>query len=331
MAIGLAARFATAAAQFWGKKLTVGSAITVGAATTAVPIAVAVADHESNGALSYGTLEATVAGMKKMAEGGASPETIEKAMDSASYIVDVSKTFNKGLQNFYVASRMQDKEGADAILTGKRAALEFMLLPDKVTSTTAKHFIRKEIADSMFKDDRNAADKHIANKLIDGIVRDAQVIPLNGNQVTRDDIKNSLLHAMQNPDQNSVAAAFLKRESRVMNGLRQIWPEFAVNSQEIASEKKKKEGLSGAFENAANGDNALLKIFLLVMQMLMQAMGMNTGANPRTMPQRPISRAHRWRRPRCAHNFDYKKGSVRPFFLSSGRKARVYHGERLNA
>lgn len=214
-----------------------------------------------------------------MAESSASAEKIEAALDAASYIVDVSTTFRKGAQNLYVAQRMQDKEGVEAIQAGKRAAVEFLMLPDNVATVAAKHYIRKEIADSMFKGDRDAADQHIAKIFIKDLVKDAQVIPLKGNQVTQGDVKNAIQNALENPDQHPKVAKYLQADTRLMNGMRQLWPDLRAAPAE-AAEQKKKEGLSGIFDKAAEGDNAVLKMFLLVVQMLMQAMGLSGSAKP---------------------------------------------------
>lgn len=279
MALGLIARFAAVASQVWSRKLTVGSVVAVGAAREVIPVGLAVADHETNGALSFGALQSTVSGLKKLAESGASPETIEAALNSASYIVDVSKTFEKGAQNFYVAQRMQDKQGVEAVQAGKRAAVEFLMLPDNVATAAAKHYIRKEIADSMFKGNRDAADQHIAKTFIEDLVKDAQVIPLKGHQVTQGDVKNAIQNALQNPDQHPIAAKYLQADTRLLNGMRQLWPDLRAAPAE-AAEKKKKEGLSDVFDKAAEGDNVVMKMFLLVMQMLMQAMGLSGGAKP---------------------------------------------------
>lgn len=279
MAIGLAVRaFTKAATYLWNKPITLGTA----AVATAVPAAVMVADHETDGALSYAAFKTTVGYLKDKIKDGASAQDVESAMDTASYIVDVSKTFRKGAQSLYVEQRMQQKEGADAILTGKRAAVEFQMLPDNVMSLAAKQAVRTAIADDLHKGDRNAADKYLANSLIDDIVKGAQVIPLEGNQVSRDDVKAALVDVINHPEKHPVASRFFEGQDRLMNGLRQTWPELsgpAPRAAQLEEERKKEEGLSGMFGMAANGESSLMKIFAFFLAMMMQMLGMGKSAN----------------------------------------------------
>lgn len=283
MAIGLAVRaFANVASKMWNAPMTVGRSVVAGTAVAAAPVALMVADHETDGALSYAAFKTTVGYLKDKIKEGASAQEVESAMDTAGYVVDVSKTFRKGAQNLYVEQRMQQKEGADVTLTGKRAAVEFQLLPDNVMSLAAKQAVRTAISDDLHKGDRNAADKYIANALIDDVVKGAQVIPLEGNQVSRDDVKKVLVDIINNPDKHPVASKFFGEQDRLMNGLRQTWPELsglAPRVAKIEEGRKKEDGLSGMFGMAANGETSLMKIFALFLTMMMQILGLGKSAD----------------------------------------------------
>lgn len=292
MAIGLVARaFAKAAGRFLSAPMTVGRHMAAGAVIAGAPVAVAVLDHENDGALSYAAFKTTVGYLKEKIKDGASAEDVERAMEAASYIADVSKTFRKGAQNLYVEQTMQQREGADAILAGKRAAVEFQLLPDNMMSLAAKQAVRTAIADELHKGDRDAADKYIANALIDDIVKGAQVIPLEGNQVGRDDVKAALMEVINNPDKHPVASRFFGEQDRLMNGLRQTWPELSGPAPRIVAkveeDRKKNEGLSGIFGTAANGESSLMKIFEFFLAMMMQMLGFGKNEKPDNEARRP--------------------------------------------
>ncbi len=287
MALGLAVRaFAKVAGNLWNKPITLGRTVTM----ASIPVGVAVADHESDGALSYAAFKTTVGYLKDKIKDGSSPQEIEAAMAAASYISDVSKTFRKGAQNLYVEQRMLQKEGADAILTGKRAAVEFQLLPDSVAALGAKHAVRTAIADDLHKGDRNAADKYIANALIDDIVKGAQVIPLKGNQVSRDDVKTALIDVINNPAKHPVASRFFEGQDRLMNGLRQVWPELAAPSAasaKVEEERKKDKNLKDMFGMAADGDTSMMKIFAFFIAMMMQMLGLGKKDEPENEVKKP--------------------------------------------
>lgn len=278
MAIGFVVRaFTQAASRIWNTPMTLGRHVAAGAVVAGAPIALAVIDHENDGALSYAAFKTTVGYLKDKIKEGASPQAIESAMEAASYVADVSRTFRKGAQSLYVEQRMQQKEGAEAILTGKRAAVEFQLLPDNMASLVAKQAVRTAIADDLFKGDRNAADKYLANALVDDIVKNAQVIPLEGNQVSRDDVKAVLVDVVNNPDKHPLASRFFGEQDRLMNGLRQVWPELSVQAPaavaKVEEDRKQDEGLSGIFGMAANGESSLMKIFTFFLAMMAQMLG----------------------------------------------------------
>ena len=292
MALGLAVRaFTKAASHLWNKQMTVGGAVMTHAAIATAPVALMVADHETDGALSYAALKTTVDFIKDKVKEGATAEEVETMMNAASYVSDVSKTFRKGAQNFYVEQRMQQKDGIEAIQTGKRAAVEFQLLSDNIASLGTKYFIRTKIADDLFKGDRNAADKYIANKLIDDIVKGAQVIPLEGNQVSRDDVKAALTDIIKNPEKHPVASRFFEGQDRLMNGLRQIWPELSGSQAqaEMKTEAKRKEekGLRDSFGMAADGEESLMKIFAFFIAMMMQMLGLGKSEAPENEVKKP--------------------------------------------
>lgn len=294
MVIGLMGRFTQAAGRLWDKPLKLGPSVALAGAINAAPAVVAVADHETDGALSYTAFKTTVGYLKDKIKEGASPEEIETALAAVSYISDVSKTFKKGAQNLYVEQRMLQKEGADAILTGKRAAVEFQLLPDSVVALGAKHAVRTAIADGLHKGDRNAADKYIANTLIDDIVKGAQVIPLEGNQVSRDDVKTALVDVINNPAKHPVASRFFEGQDRLMNGLRQVWPELSAPAPAAASakaeeERKKDKGLSDMFGMAADGNTSMMKIFVFFIAMMMQMLGLGKKDEPENEVKKPSS------------------------------------------
>lgn len=288
MAVGLAVRaFAKVAGRLWNKPMTLGTM----AAVAAVPVATAIVDHETDGALSYTAFKTTVGYLKDKIKEGARPEDIESALSAAGYIADVSKTFRKGTQNLYVEQRMLQKDGADAVLAGKRAAVEFQLLPDNMATLGVKQAVRVAIADDLFTGDRNAADKYLANSLVDDIVKNAQVIPLEDHQVSRDDVRAALADVVNNPDKHPVASRFFAGQDRLMNGLQQIWPELSARapaaSVKTEEEHKKDSSLSSVFGMAANGEMSLMKIFTFFIAMMMQALGFGKNEGPEREVGRP--------------------------------------------
>lgn len=289
MAIGLVGRFAQVASKLWDKNLKLGPSVALSTAIVTAPTAVAVIDHENDGALSYAALKTTVDFVKDKVKEGATAEEIETTMNAVGYIADVSKTFRKGAQNYYVEQRMQQKDGIEAIQTGKRAAVEFQLLPDNAASLGAKYFVRTAIADDLYKGDRNAADKYIANALIDDIVKGAQVIPLEGNQVSRDDVKAVVTDIIKNPAKHPVASRFFEGQDRLMNGLRQVWPELAATAAatNAEAERKKDKSLSGMFGMAADGDASMMKIFAFFIAMMMQMLGLGKNDGPENEVKKP--------------------------------------------
>ncbi len=291
MAVVLLGKAFQLASRMWNAPMTIGRSVTTGAVIAGAPVAAAVIDHENDGALSYAAFKTTVGYLKDKIKEGASPEEIESAMETAGYIVDVSRTFRKGTQNLYVEQRMQQKEGVEAIMTGKRAAVEFQLLPDNMVSLGAKQAVRTAIADDLFKGDRNAADKYLANSLIDDIVKGAQVIPLEGSQVSRDDVKTALVDIINNPDKHPVASRFFGEQDLLMNGLTQIWPELSApataSSVKADEEHKKDSSLRDIFGMAADGESSMLKIFTFFIAMIMQALGLGKNEGPDNDAKRP--------------------------------------------
>lgn len=289
MAAGLAVRAFTMAAGLWNKPITLGRAATM----ASIPVAASVVDHETDGALSYAAFKTTVGYLNDKIKEGATPEEIETAMAAASYISDVSKTFQKGAQNLYVEQRMLQKDGVDAIQAGKRAAVEFLFLPDNVAALGAKHAVRTAIADNLHKGDRNAADRYIANTLIDDIVKGAKVIPLEGNQLSRDDVKAALVDVINNPAKHPLASRFFEGQDRLMNGFRQIWPELSPPAPAAATKKeedhKKGTSLSGLFGMAADGESSMMKIFAYFIAMMMQMFGLGKKGEPENAPQKPAA------------------------------------------
>ena len=273
--------------------MTVGRSVATGAVVKAAPIALAVIDYENDGALSYAAFKTTVGYMKDKIKEGANPEEIERTLETAGYIIDVSKTFQKGAQNLYVEQRMLQKDGIDAIQTGKRAAVEFQLLPNNLMSLAAKQAVRTAIADDLFKGDRNAADKYLANSLIDDVIKGAQVIPLKDNQVNRNDVKMAFIEIVNNPDKHQITSKFFGEQDRLMNGLRQTWPELSTPGVRVEAGTKaqsnKESKLSDAFSLAADGEGSLMKIFIYFIAKLMQALGVGKSDAPDNEVKKPMS------------------------------------------
>lgn len=264
------------ASKVWNKPITLGTTATV----AAIPLATAVVDHETGGALSYTALKTVTEGLKEKIKNGASPEEIEGAMNTASYIAALGSTFEKGAQNLYVDQRMMQKEGPEAIAAGKRAAVEFLLLPDNMAALTAKHYVRTAIADDLFKGDRAAADKYIADSLVDDIVEGAQVIPLQGNQVGRDDVKTFLSEALNNPEQHPLASRFLSGQDRLMNGLTQIWPDLkpsttnlAQNGPSASQQRREREEIENGPSGMDQQDMGVFKVFAMFLMLLLNMLG----------------------------------------------------------
>ena len=280
MVIGLAVRAFTQAAKYLKKPITLGAVATV----AAVPVAVSVVDHETDGALSMATIDLLKDAVKK----GASPQAIERTINGLDYVIAVSNTFDKAAQNLYVEGRMNRKEGNEAVLAGKQAAVEFQLLPQNVTTVTAKHGVRILIADDLFKGDRNAADKYLANSLIDDIVKNAQVSTLGENQVIREDVRKTLNEALRNPEKHPIASKFLNGQGQLMNGLTQIWPELsapaAAPSVTLKAEEERENdtSLTSIFGRAADGEGGMMKVFAFFIAMIMQALGLGKNDEPDT-------------------------------------------------
>lgn len=271
---------------------TYGGMLAFGAAAVGVKIV----DHENDGALSYGAIKTakdmTVSYLNDKIKEGYTPEQIESSMAAFSYMADVSKTFKKGAQNAYVDHCMMGKDGADAILTGKRAAVEFQLLPDNMISLSIKQSVRTSIADGLFKGDRNAADKYLAQSLIDDIVKNAQVIPLKDNQVSRDDVKAVLTDIINKPEKHPLASKFFGEQDRLMNGLRQIWPELDSGSNEFQRQQQSRvnagpapEGprsrMADSFKRAVEDDNdpSVFKVLSIFLTLLLNLFGGNNLAS----------------------------------------------------
>ncbi|HEY0901115.1 MAG TPA: hypothetical protein VGD95_03220, partial [Micavibrio sp.] len=168
-------------------------------------------------------------------------------------------------------------------------AVEFQLLPDNAVSLTTKHAVRTALADSLHKNDRDAADKYIASSLVDDIVKNAQVIPLKGNQVTHDDVKASLQEILNNPEKHPVASRFFEGQDRLMNGIRQMWPQLAPATPAAPQDKQKKQGLSDSFDMAAKGEDMLEKLFALIVKAFMQMLGIgNKPEAPQADVKAPV-------------------------------------------
>ena len=197
----------------------------VSAASVAAPIGMKAIEHESGGALSEKAYDASVRYLKDKIEEGVSLQDIEEKMDSLDYIVAVNGAFNKSAQNLYVRQIMQQNPGPEAVAKGKIAAVQFQLLPDNVMMLGAKQAIRTAVADDMFAD-RDEADRYLANGLINDIVEKAQVRSLDGNQVGREDVKAVLADILRNPEKHPHASRYFSDQGRLVNGLKQEWPEI---------------------------------------------------------------------------------------------------------
>lgn len=196
----------------------------VSAASVAAPMGMKAIEHESGGALSEKAFDASVRYLKGKIEDGVSLQDIEEKMDSLDYIVAVNGAFNKSAQNLYVRQIMQQNPGPEAVAKGKIAAVQFQLLPDNVIMLGARQAIRTAVADDMFPD-RNEADRYLANGLINDIVEKAQVRSLDGNQVNREDVKAVLADIIRNPEKHPHANRFFSDQGRLVNGLKQEWPD----------------------------------------------------------------------------------------------------------
>lgn len=296
MALGLAVKAFKAAAYLWNKPMTLGTAATM----AAIPLTTAVVDHETDGALSQAAYQVAIDTLKEKVKEGVSPEAIERTMDGISYVAAITNRLDKFAQNVAVLEIMGQNDGAEAIKKGKAAAVAYQVLNSHVLLT--KQALRQTYADEMFNGDRNAADKYMANSLIDDIVKGAQVNALNGNQVTRDDVKNTLAEIIKNPDQHPVASKFFSARGRLMNGLQLIWPDLAPEvapaqrpAVTAGERSKERSSLRDAFSAAADGAGGVAEMIVMLLALLLQSMGLGKGltanfksqASPDSSPTTP--------------------------------------------
>lgn len=195
-----------------------GGMLTMTAAPTIATIAVGVAEHESGGALSQAAINATTATIRAGLESGAiSYETVESAMDATEYIAQISNVVDKAAQNQAVMAAIGRGENPaqSDIREGKTVAAAWQL--SHAPSLTAKTLVRMGIADKLYEN-RDDADRYVAEKFTDDIIKGAQVSALKGHPVGKEDVRAALEKMAQSGVGNALIAG------RLRYGLQLMWP-----------------------------------------------------------------------------------------------------------
>lgn len=169
---------------------------------------------------------------------------------------------SKTIQNqavHQVMGRTEDPT-SEQIQAGKIASISTMLVtPQSMVTTMAKYQIRAAAADDMFETQAQA-DKFIAEKFIDDIIEGSEVNALDGHQVTRDDVRETLSNMREN---GTLANSLIP--DRLENGLKQIWPELyetpALNQTQQAGTRNNPLGSFAEADIDALGGRSLSNMF----------------------------------------------------------------------
>jgi hypothetical protein len=223
---GLTSRFTSAVGNFFSKPMTLGGIMTFNLGLAATQFGIAAVEVNTGGALSEAALRTVVSTTRAAIQSGAvNAETLERHIDGIGAIASVFNAIDKSAQNAAVAGVMlgfADQNSPEAIAAGKNMAASWLLQPGNAAAILGKHMLRAQVIDDAIPD-RAAADRALAERFVDDIVRQSQVHALGDNQVTRDDIKAHIARVMAEPN-NPLGQVF--REGRVANGMRQMWPDL---------------------------------------------------------------------------------------------------------
>lgn len=196
------------------------------AAMSAAPLSVAAVEYGTDGAVSQKAAELAMKGIKLGIQSGVlNARTVESQINTVATLMGISNVLNKTAQNQAVLAVLNAKgtpESPDSVNAAKTAAVGWLLAPHNAVTLLGKTGIRSQFVDDLFEN-RNDADRHLAEKFIEDIIEGAEVNALGNNKVTREDVRAVLHHELSKPDSR---LAELVKNSRVGNGLNQIWPDL---------------------------------------------------------------------------------------------------------
>jgi hypothetical protein len=213
-ASGTALRATTSIAT---RKLTVGGAVALSAAPFAVQTALSVAEHESGGLLSETAINGAISAIKAS---NLTYENLESHIDKAAYIAEISNVIDKAIQNQAVLHVLgdSDKPDQEKIKLAKDTSIG-AYMAQGAPALIAKNMVRRALVDDVI-DDKDTADKYLAENLVDDIVEGAQVRALRDTPVTHEDVKAHIAELLNSDKGNYFIT------DRLRNGFAQMWPDL---------------------------------------------------------------------------------------------------------
>ena len=227
---GLTSAFSSAASGL--KNFLMGSPTRLGiftaaAAPTVVGLGISAYESNSGGAASQMLIETAIDSARALVNSGVlTRENIGSAIRNMDEIADIMNPLDTTSVNSaaYMALRGHaDPHSPAAITDAKNAALGALLLPMNAQSLAISHFIRAQVIDQVITDPQEA-NRVLAEEFIQDVLTKSRANALGENQITREDLKSHLATIMANP---SHPLARTLNETRLADGLRQIWPDLA--------------------------------------------------------------------------------------------------------
>lgn len=225
------------------KKIITGK-MALGTASVSAVVGLKIYEHESGGAILDAAVDGVSWGIRELAEREIiTPDNLESYVDKGTYILSVMNSFSKSLQNQAVKAAMDgaDNPTEEQIENGKMAAAAWLIAPSNAAGLFVKHRVRLAVVDDVF-DNKDDADKHLAEQLVQDIKGASHVNALGDNQVNEEDIKKAFVEAIE----NGGAIASMISGERVRNGLHQMWPDdfAAPGAVEVKDEAELDTGVA---------------------------------------------------------------------------------------
>lgn len=203
--------------------------IGIPAALATSAVAYNIAENETAGGVSAALIDGAVNAVHGAINVGlVDAENLESAINVTTFIGNAMTSIDQSAQNQAVGVFVVDPETAspEDIAAGQNASLAWLLTPHNAAVLLAKNAARHQLVDHVI-DDPQEADRYLAENFINDIVVGAEAAALGEHQVTEEHVRAMITEAMADPGQHPYLSRVLAtNDGRLMNGLRQMWPEL---------------------------------------------------------------------------------------------------------
>lgn len=201
-----------------------------GAALGATPLLINKWENDSGGAVTETLLREAVAGVQEGIRSGAiTRQNLEEGLDSALSLTSLLSADNVRAQTVAVMAAMGGAAhpSSEVLDRARKASVAWTLgMPASLTALGSRHYLRAAAAESLYGQDTDAKDLHLAQGLVQDVLKSANISTLKTHEaeVTENDVKAALREQMQ----KGRTEALFKQFPGLENGLRQMWPDLST-------------------------------------------------------------------------------------------------------